>query len=469
MLMSYNTDNFDQQEGGEEWNIRYGDESNDSEILLDSSPSQDSSMQYESQSHQSNNEDQTSAIFGYDINALMTDPYHSTHINWLNHYREHPKEFADLNDMKNAGSIKTMLDWINKPEVRRILLYLGYEEYDNEMEEGVYIQHASKEFKQNHGFDEANFPFDNKGGPQKKKLPQFGFIYKYWYGKQDPSYKMRKFYMEDGLAIFVVFREESINTNSASSNYSPGSSSDDTIKQDPSPPNKKRRREDQATFSGYSSDSASGHMNGQYETYNTSDSNNHTTNNTNATTVINAQQMVQNNVIQNNNNYSAHYPSYVQPSSTIPGVNDANMNSDPPPDPQPTQQAVNNNNNVINPHQEHYNNQIGVLSTSVEGLTKRVSNLELSATHNVATKTRSLDEKQRQICRFIIQVFRESGNRLPKGKPLATKVRQLAGGKLDKKVVNNLLYTVLEALGIIQLQDDEWVLIDEEKAKQFEQ
>lgn len=201
-------------------------------------------MQYESQSHQSNNEDQTSAIFGYDINALMTDPYHSPYITWINHCRVHPKEFADLNDKKNAGSIKNMLDWINKPEVRRILLYLGYEEYDNELEEGVYIQHASKEFKQNHGFDEANFPFRDSGGPQKKKLLQHGFIYKYWYGKQDPSYKMRKFYMEDGLAIFVVFRESSISSNSASSNFSPGSSSDDTIKQDPSPPpNKKRRRE----------------------------------------------------------------------------------------------------------------------------------------------------------------------------------------------------------------------------------
>jgi len=49
-----------------------------------------------------------------------------------------------------------------------------------------------------------------------------------------------------------------------------------------------------------------------------------------------------------------------------------------------------------------------------------------------------------------------------KCKALTTKVGALAKTQLETKVVNSLLYTVLEVAGIIQLQDD-----DEEKAEQM--
>ncbi len=98
---------------------------------------------------------------------------------------------------------------------------------------GIFIQPAVKEFKQAHGFDEANFPFDDAGGPQKGKLAKHGYIYKYWVGKVDNSYKMRKFYKENGFAIFVVFRD------ATSPSLSPSASSE--IKVDTEPVNKKPR------------------------------------------------------------------------------------------------------------------------------------------------------------------------------------------------------------------------------------
>ncbi len=90
--------------------------------------------------------------------------------------------------------------------------------------------------------------------------------------------------------------------------------------------------------------------------------------------------------------------------------------------------------------------------------------VELNGTKKSVTVT----TLQRRLGALVLQVLRENGGRHQLGKPLATKVRKLSGGSLDTKVVNNLLYTVLEPLGIVQLQDKEWVLIDEEKAKEFE-
>jgi len=116
---------------------------------------------------------------------------------------------------------------------------------------------------------------------------------------------------------------------------------------------------------------------------------------------------------------------------------------------------------------EHTHNQINSLQQSVDGLAGRVTKLEISSISASASRTRSLSEEERKLCYFIIEVLRKNGNRFKKGKALATKVRALAKTQLETKVVNNLLYTVLEVAGIIQLQGDEWVLIDEEKVEQM--
>lgn len=110
-------------------------------------------------------------------------------------------------------------------------------------------------------------------------------------------------------------------------------------------------------------------------------------------------------------------------------------------------------------------NRIDSLSLSVDDLAGRVTTLELKPASN---QTILLTAQQRTLCGLIIRVLRANGNRHKLGKPLATKVRKLLGAPVDTSDVNKLLYTVLEVFGIVQLQDKEWVLIDNEKANEFD-
>lgn len=152
---------------------------------------------------------------------------------YLAQLRTNPKYIADLHAKATSqGELGEIVKFINSPGAADALReYFNFTEYNNEMH-GIFIQLAVKEFKQNWGFDEANFPFDDSGGPQRGKLP-FGYIYKYWVGKADKSYKMRKFYTEQGYAIIVVFRDPTSPT------ASPSASAE--IKVNQTPPNKKPR------------------------------------------------------------------------------------------------------------------------------------------------------------------------------------------------------------------------------------
>ena len=122
-------------------------------------------------------------------------------IDSLYNCRHDAKQIADL----NGKPLGLLVQAVNTPLGVQLLSDKGFTQYNNEMH-GIFIQSASKEFKKSHGFDEDNFPFADRGGPQRGKI-KFGYIYKYYVGKADTSDKLRKYYIEDGVAIIVVFRD----------------------------------------------------------------------------------------------------------------------------------------------------------------------------------------------------------------------------------------------------------------------
>lgn len=304
---------------------------------------------------------------------------------------------------------------------------------------GIFIQPAFKEFKQAHGFDEANFPFEDSGGPQRGKLAKHGYIYKYWVGKADKSYKMRKFYKENGFAIIVVFRD------ATSPSSSPSASSE--IKVDAEPVIKKPR------VGGKRSQFGIVQIKTKIDKLRPGNS---PFPSSEASSEVSSPTRLSNPQPTYNNGSNSNYYGTGSPTPT-------NYSQ------QPTQYngANNNNNTPANPlhSPEHLSNRIDSLSDRVDDLTGRMMKVELNGTKKTATVT----GLQRRLGVLVLQVLRQNGGRHTLGKPLATKVRKLVGGSLETKAVNNLLYTVLEPLGIVQLQDKEWVLIDEEKAKEFEQ
>eukprot|EP00029_Vermamoeba_vermiformis_P001749 TRINITY_DN11950_c0_g1_i2.p1 TRINITY_DN11950_c0_g1~~TRINITY_DN11950_c0_g1_i2.p1 ORF type:complete len:457 (+),score=62.31 TRINITY_DN11950_c0_g1_i2:130-1500(+) len=392
-------------------------------------------------------------------------------IDYLVASRHNPKQIAALHSSRNVEDkrkLSELVAFLNEANVLPLLRACGFNAYNNELE-GIFIQKAGIDFSDD-GFDMDSFPFDDKGGPQRENFEKYSYVHKYWDGKSDKSQKMRKFYTEDalqrpiGLAIFVVFRK----AETPSGNSQKG------------PRNKKRRVDGTPKSFQESNNAPTTHA--QFQSMNLHNHNSNATqynNNINESAYADVSMndpsftdLIQpTNVPLNDITQSQFYAQYSN-NTNVMNVGPENTNLTTPmpvgdyvTDPQQVEDNFDYNNSSSI---DHVSEQLNLLSLKVTAIDTRVKNLEFSAINHVQTKTRSLDAKERQICKAILQVLRENNNRYPKSSKFLTKVRALVGA-LGSAVINKLLYTVLETLGIIQLQDNEWVLIDEVKARQFEE